>query len=305
MQNRKISISTPALQRNFGDFGALDVAKKAGADAIDFDISSYSYKKSGCMYSKSEDEILEYYTSLKKHADDIELEIGQTHGRILGPIVGNEEHNDEELKNARLDCMVTKALGAPVTVFHPCCTKRNGKDADQAELRRLTHESFCKYLPCARECGVTIAIETCGTVAQQGGCMDFYGNIYELLTSYNKLCAVEDFSKYLKLCVDTGHTNMTRAYNFPTAGDTIRIFGGKNLAALHMHDNNIARDLHQMPLVGAIDWDDVLTALDDIGYTGNYNLEVSLGYFGKALVADTAEFVVKVFKNMLYEKYGE
>ena len=42
--DKKISIATGALQRNFGDMRAIEIAKEIGADAIDFETAEFSIK---------------------------------------------------------------------------------------------------------------------------------------------------------------------------------------------------------------------------------------------------------------------
>lgn len=309
MKKRKISLGCAGIQRNFDDFRAIEIAKRAGADAVDFDLSGKCYTKEYSIYAKSEDEICTHYEKVKKLADDLEIEIGQTHGRIRGYYPetkeGWEEYNSEiHPKNARIDCMVTKILGAPISVFHGTSTLTAGEETPPEVMRKITFDMFKRSVPFAREFGVKIATETFGTCHRLGGCMDFFGDINEFLMMYNRICAIENFADYFTICVDTGHTNMTTAYGFPTPGNAIRILGS-DVTCLHLHDNNIKRDSHQLLGVGTIDWNDVWEALDDIGYKGNYNLEVGNGAFGKALIEDTACFSVKILRNMLYEKYGE
>jgi sugar phosphate isomerase/epimerase len=46
----------------------------------------------------------------------------------------------------------------------------------------------------------------------------------------------------------------------------------------------------------------VLSALEEIGYEGNYNMEILLNHFGKDFEVEEAEFAVKSFKNVLKSK---
>ena len=50
---------------------------------------------------------------------------------------------------------------------------------------------------------------------------------------------------------------------------------------------------------------DVFDALDEVGYTGPYNLELALDRFGRSLMEETAAFGVKVLRRMLEERYGK
>lgn len=83
---KRISLSTGRLHRLYGDKEALTIAKRVGADAIDFDTqaSRWDYRRPDSVYVRSEDEICSYFDDLRRHADAIGLAIGQTHGRITG-----------------------------------------------------------------------------------------------------------------------------------------------------------------------------------------------------------------------------
>ena len=110
-----------------------------------------------------------------------------------------------------------------------------------------------------------------------------------------------EFAKKLgiKTCWDTGHAHtagLAQSHEIELLGNT--------LALVHLHDNDGINDSHRLPKSGTIDWDDVFDALDEIGYDGYYNLEVANRRFGDKLMVDTAEFSIKVLKNMLSERYG-
>ena len=57
----------------------------------------------------------------------------------------------------------------------------------------------------------------------------------------------------------------------------IRILG-KDISILHLHDNSGHWDDHLVPGQGNINWPAVFDALDDIGYKGVYNFELSLKF---------------------------
>ena len=86
------------------------------------------------------------------------------------------------------------------------------------------------------------------------------------------------------ICWDTGHGNLTgNGHNYAAnANPELRPYGnqyenitkiGKRLRALHINDNNGLDDDHIMPGGGTIAWDDVIRALDDIGYQHSFTFE--------------------------------
>ena len=67
----------------------------------------------------------------------------------------------------------------------------------------------------------------------------------------------------------------------------------------YFNDNDTLTDQHKIPMTGTIDWKDVFSALSEVGYDGVYNMELNLRHFGDNFLYETAEFVVKVMRNML------
>ena len=304
MSKKLVSITTDELQQELGDFETLKFLKSIGSDGADFSLfrKNYDHRKADSIYSKSDDEIIEYYTKLRKYADELGIKICQTHGRIDG-FTRDEEENAAQVINSRLDCLVTSVLGAPVCVMHGVNSIKMGIDCDPQVMRDLNFDMFNRYLVYAKEFNVQIATETFGDALLWDEC-DFFGNMDEFLKTYNRIAAVNDNKKYFSVCMDTGHTNKAlRFNNNPTPGDAIRMLGDK-ISVLHLHDNNTLKDQHKIPMTGCIDWNDVFDALDEIGFDGYYNLELFLHHFGVSFRKETAEFAIKVMRHMLDTRYG-
>ncbi len=300
--NKKIGLSVFTLQHLYGDRKALEIAKKAGADAVDLNIcgEDYDYRNPDSIYSKGDEEIIKYFSSLKEYADELGIEICQTHGRIEG-FKNIKDEDDAYIENARIDCLVTKTLGCPICVMHGVTTIFLGPDADPKLYRDLNYDMFTRILRHAKNYGVKIATETFGDAARFG-CCDFFGNIDEFIKSYNRISAAEDFKDYFITCVDTGHSNKAMRFDNPTPGDVIRMLGS-SIGVLHLHDNDTLTDQHKVPMTGCIDWEDVLNALDEVGYNGVFNMEVVLGCFGDGIEEETAAYAVTVMRNMLNRHY--
>lgn len=302
----KISISILELQKRYGHKEALKIAKNSGADAVDFGLEDFNglfdFRNETSIYSKSKDEIRKYFEDIKSYADELGLEICQTHGRGKGFINVPEEDN-ALIKNAELDCLATSALGAPVCVMHGVTTMFH-MTANAEFMHELNHSMFTKILPFAKKYGIKIATETFGDV-HGGACCDFFGNIDEFIKTYEKICAEDDNREYFTICVDTGHSNKaTKFNNNPQVPELIRRLG-KNISTLHLNDNNTIFDQHLLPfenregLDKTIVWDETIKALKDIGYNGVYNMEIFLPRYGLEVMPEFCRFAVVVLRNLL------
>lgn len=303
---RLVSISIGRFQELYGDKRALEIAKELGYDAVDFNFEdpNLDYRKDTSLYAKSDDEIFSYYDGIRQYAEALGLFVCQTHSRCPGYKDIPEE--DEALtENIRRDLLATKALGAKYCVVHAVTTIFLGPDADPQRMRDLNFRQFNTLLPFAKQYGVKIATETFGD-AVRFDCCDFFGNIDEFIKSYHRIRAVGDNKDYLTICVDTGHSNKaSRFNNNPTPADVIRLLGN-DIELLHLNDNDKLTDQHKIPLTGTIDWDDVMNALDEVGYKGVYNMELGLASIGgRGLELASADYAQKVMRGILDRRYGE
>ena len=302
---RNISISIGYPQYRVGEEKAFELAAAAGADGVDFDTSSgrFDYRRADSVYARTDDEIVAWATDLREKAAALGLAIFQTHGRIKG-FGEDPAENEVILENARRDLLVAKALGAPVAVIHGVSTYFIGTGISPERMHELNVEMFCRLLPYAERYGIKVATETFGD-AEKGTVCDFFGSCREFIPNFDRIAEESGRGQYLTACMDVGHTNMAKRFHGnPPVGEFIRRLGNR-LGVLHLHDNDGIDDKHGIPKTGTVDWKDVLTALDEVGYTGPYNLELNLATFGAPLMADTMSFGVKVMRQILNEHYGE
>jgi sugar phosphate isomerase/epimerase len=175
-----------------------------------------------------------------------------------------------------------------------------GPDAPREDMHRMNDRLFLSALPHARALGINIATETFGDSSKHG-CCDFFGNIDEFIEAYDRIANDYGYGDCFRVCMDTGHTNKAMRFNNnPKPEDAIRMLGSR-INTLHLHDNDTMTDQHKIPMTGCIDWHAVLSALDDIGYSGVYMLEVALVHFGTDFEIEEAAFAVKVMRQMLRE----
>ena len=297
--DKKISMSLTDLQRK-GDKYAIDVAKKIGLDGIDFDLSRHSVDKEGDIYALGKDAVIEYYTGIKAYAESVGIEIPQTHGRLVG-YGYTEERTRSFVRDTELDCLATRVLGAKYCVVHTPSVAWVAPDTTDEGMRELCDSMFGEILPFAKREGVKIAAETHGYCVKYEK-KEYFGLVDNLIAACERAMASGEYKDNLCVCIDTGHTNMTVRHEHLSVGDFIRRCGSL-VEVLHIHDNAGITDEHKIPMTGIIDWEDVLSALDEIGYGGWYNLENSLDKFGKGIEEDVADFSVKVLKNILEKHY--
>ncbi len=302
---RLVGISLGQLQKKYGDIRALEIAKEIGADAVDFNVANaphWDYRESTSVYSLPEEQIVAYFQKIRQKADELGLIISQTHGRLRGYRL-DEEENRAVLKNARLDCLATQILGAPVCVVHSVATGLVGPDTPAEVMRDLNFRWFCDLLKYAKEYGIGIATETFGDSPKYKIC-DFFGNADEFFNSYERIAAHGDNAARLSVCIDTGHSNKAMRFGNPTPAEVIRMLGSR-ISVLHLNDNDTLTDQHKIPMTGCIDWNDVFDALDEVGYRGIYNMELNLTHFGEDFEIEEAAFAVQVLKHFLKTRYSD
>ncbi|MBQ4087407.1 MAG: sugar phosphate isomerase/epimerase [Clostridia bacterium] len=288
---KEISISTGPLQRKYGDEKALKIAKAAGFDAVDFNLEGYGMTDD-CIYHASEDAFGTYFTSLKKKAEELGIRIGQTHGRC-GTFAPEKDRCDFVRFVTERDLKATMYLGSPACVIHSISTMSWGIVPPEV-MREENQKMFSEFIPLAEEYRVKISQETFGDAVADGvRVLDFFGDVHELKAQHEQL-----ETSWKTLCMDTGHVNKATAFGIMPAEEAIRLLG-KDITLTHLHDNNTFSDQHLPPKMGGtINWGNVFDAFDEIGYSGTYNFELALDYFGDTL-EDAVIFLGKYLRKFV------
>lgn len=259
----KTSTEIYSLAKHVGEERAIELLARAGFDAYDFSmflmcrldsnqsLAENSHPLAGADY-------LKFARQLRRTAEACGIECNQSHA----PFPVSNPHIRSHLKRA-IEC--TAEAGGRICIIHP----DNNKSAEEnAEL-------YFELLPFAKEHKVKIATENMWNWnkeedhASAAACshhIDFLRHIE----------AVND--EYLVACLDVGHSEMA---GLDTSSVEMIKTLGSHLQALHLHDNDLRRDLHQLPFSQKIDFAPIVAALKQIGYSGYFTLEADnfLGAF--------------------------
>ena len=252
----KISTEIASAARIVGEEKAIELIAKAGFDAWDlsmFSMCKYDWKTRSVLPSDhpfAGPNALAFARKLGKIGEDFGIHCNQSHA----PFPSYCEAIVDKYKLA-IEC--TAEAGGKICIIHPDNYKGASENA----------EMYLKLLPFAKECGVKIATENMWDWDDEKD-----------QAKYSACSSHRDFAEHLKAvnddffvaCLDIGHAEMRGLET--TAVDMIKTLGDK-LCALHIHDNDLWHDSHQIPFSMSIDFDAVVKALRDIGYSGYFTLE--------------------------------
>lgn len=158
-------------------------------------------------------------------------------------------------------------LGIKNMVIHSGCWA-DFKYPDGQEANHKANEPFMRGLiPAMEKYDVRILFENT-TMKHTGG-----GNYFPIYGA--DLNAFVDFMGHplFGACWDVGHAHMD-GIDHQKEINTM----GKNLLAIHVHDNDGRKDFHTAPFCGSMDYDSLMRGLIDIDYKGYFTLETD-GFF--------------------------
>ena len=255
--------------------------KEFGFDYADVPIS-------GILDGKTEEEYLAGFLKEKHMAEAAGVTIWQVHGPWRYP-----PHDETpELRAERAELMrrsirATAHIGCKYWVIHPLFPFGDcGFDMDS--FWRINEEFFKELVPYAKEYGVIVCFEN---MPMKTVSMSTTEKSLEFIHRINM--------DNMMLCLDTGH----EAVFGLSPADAVRR-AGKELAVLHVHDNDGNRDLHRMPGMGVIDFKDFCKALKEIEFDGVFSLELDrdLDGFFPGLSTDARLSMIRtVIKSILEE----
>ena len=252
----KISTEINSIARISGEEKAVEYVAKAGFDAWDFSMfrmCDKDFEKRKTVQNShplSGNNYLAFARKLKQIGLDNGIVCNQSHAPFPSDLDGMMTY----LKRA-IEC--TAEAGGEICIIHPV----NRKSAEE------NAEMYLELLEFAKDTGVKIAAENMWLWDKEKD------------EAYFAACADEkSFCEHLEIvnspnlvaCLDIGHAEM-RGLN--TTAETMIKALGKRLKALHIHDNDLWHDSHEIPFSMNINFEKVVKALKEIGYSGYFTLE--------------------------------
>ncbi len=247
---------------------AMRMIKDAGFDALDFPFSVYAYGENAPLLQA---DWRDWVRQVRDLSRELSLPIAQAHAAWEQGIGERFRYEPpHELYERTLEAC--GMVGCGHLIFHPL---RRPDRVDTESLRGRIHDYnvrwFHSLVPAAQENKVTIDLEN----TFDSHHTQLPGDLpYPYVTAQDMLSLQRDIaSPYVKLCLDTGHANIS-AQDIPAMIYTF----GRELSTLHLNDNYghigpIYEDLHLFPGSGKIEWEPIFTALRSVGYCGVLNIE--------------------------------
>ncbi len=250
----KISTEIYSIAKIVGMEKAVELCAKSGFDAWDFSMFDMRHLDwSAKLINKNPlngKDYLEFSRKLKKIGLDNGIVCNQSHAPF--PSLAGDIRPCLE---RAIEC--TAEAGGEICIIHP----DNNKTAEQ------NAEMYFELLPFAKKYGVKIATEN----------MWNWDNVNKH-SSFAACSTGEDFKKHIDAvndnhfaaCLDIGHSEMRGSGD--GAVNMIKTLGNR-IQALHIHDNDLLHDSHQIPFSMNIDFTAIVKALKEINYTGYFTLE--------------------------------
>ena len=285
----KTSTEIHSTAKIVGEEKAVELIAKAGFDAWDFSMfrmCGYNWETQQAVPTDnplSGSNYLEFARRLKKIGLDNGITCNQSHAPFPSSCPGIRSY----FKRA-IEC--TAEAGGNICIIHP---DNNKSPEENAEM-------YFELLPFAKQCGVKIATENMWNWDTEKDEASFAACATP--ESFNAhLDAVGD--DFLVACLDIGHAEMKGLGT--NAVEMIKALGPR-LQALHIHDNDLWHDSHQLPFSMQIDFDAVVKALKDINYSGYFTLEADAYlnayteenvFIGVKKLAESAKRLVQIYEN--------
>lgn len=259
----KISTEINSTARVLSEEKAVELVAKAGFDGWDlsmFRMANYNWGENRLEYNDhplAGPDYLKFVRNLKQIGLDNGIVCNQSHAPFPSCC-----KQIRDLYKRSIEC--TAEAGGSICVIHP----HNDLSPEENAVMYL------ELMPFAKEHAVKIATENMWNWDGETDRSCFAA----CATSESFVAHVDAVNDpWMVACLDIGHAEMVGSGS--GAPEMIRALGSR-LQALHIHDNDRWHDNHQIPFSMDVDFDAIVKALKDIGYSGWFTLE-SEGYMKK------------------------
>ena len=298
-----VSVSTWSLEARFGAKKMFEMMRDAGIMAADYNIDDWIGNREQMdarpNSKRSEEEVIAYYSEIRKYADEAGITIGQTHA-AFGPVgIYTGELRAEMIKATINAIIATSVLGARYVVIHPLNIRGRLFDEQLEECRELNKEFFSELVPYLKKYNVKVGMENMWGMDAQSIIRPCVCSRPEEILEYINMIDPDCFCA----CPDLGHFVLTGGDTDDTPAGALRKLGSQ-VKLIHAHEVEGTRDNHSAPYDFAkpMDWNGIADALGDINYEGTLNFEIG-GYFYNRfpdeLVPEALRHVATIGKQMI------
>ncbi len=249
------------------------------ADA-DFDCIDLSFSEK--ILTKYGDDWLNNAEEYAAYAKSLGLSFNQSHAPF--PTSWGDDNNPYRF-DLTVRCMqIAAKMGVKNIVVHP--NQHLEYRFHIEELKEMNYKFYKALEPYAKEFGIRIALEN----------MWRYDINRPSHISHSTCSKAEEFNEYIDMlqsdsfvaCLDLGHIALVND-DIPKFIRTM----GSRIQCLHIHDVDYVRDLHTLPGMAKLDYNEIFATLKEIGYSGELTLES-----GNFLLGFEKDFVPTALKFM-------
>ena len=294
-----ISTQTDRFAAKFGDHDVIKLFAKIGYDALDYSMFGILNQN----HPLNKNDYFEYAKSLKKTADENNIIFNQSHAPFPSYI---QYPNQDQIKMGYNEIIiyaiiraieVTSIIGGKIIIVHPITLLRSSYQ----EQKEFNINFYNNLLPYCKKFNVKIALEN------MWGWNDTDKKVTPAVcsTAYEFVDYLDSLDRnYFTACLDIGHAEMQGAESV-SAVEMINALGYDRLKSLHIHDNDKIGDLHTMPFIQKLNWDEIMKSLKNINYDGDFTFEsdnfiskfpVELYLNASALMLDVGRYFVKKYE---------
>jgi sugar phosphate isomerase/epimerase len=248
---------------------------------------------------RTEEEVVAYYSEIRRYADEAGVVIGQTHA-AFGPVGVYTGDLRAEMMKATINAIIaTSVLGAPYIVIHPLNILGRLFDEQLEECRELNREFFAELVPYLKKYNVKVGMENMWGMDKGGVIRPCVCSRPEEILEYIGLVDADCFCA----CPDLGHFVLTGNDTGDTPAGAIRKLGNQ-VKLIHAHEVDGAHDNHSAPYDFAkpMDWNGIADALRDVNYEGTLNFEIGGYYYDRfpdELVPEALRHVATIGEQMI------
>lgn len=255
-----LSSQNNILAKVFGQEKSIDILSDAGYDAIDLSLFSMAEDNSEFCREGYRARAIE----IGNYAKSRGISFNQSHTPFAFNWKNPREVEEKLIPRTIQALEISALVGCKIAVVHPVHHEEYlGHEEERFEQNMKFYRDL---LPYAKEYDIKIALENM-----------FQREKKRKVFGHDTCSRPAEFVRYVDelndehfvACLDLGHCGVVgeEAYN------AIRILGHDRLKALHVHDNDYTNDMHMMPGLGKMDWEEIMKALAEIRYDGEFTYE--------------------------------